>query len=207
MHPALRIDKPELVRVSLRLLITWTVLSVLILVSGRRVVDFFLPFIAWVIKQIQSDYWPQLAIDDRQPDLIQMIGEARHAIPALVAAGDQLTAGVHVLHALVPVVIFYSLLMAFPVKSMRHRALLLLLSLPFNWLLIATSVPFQLAGHIELLFQELAQQYQVEREPGWLLDWMLFLEVGGRWLIPIVFALVHYYICRNLLEREVKSCF
>lgn len=60
---------------------------------------------------------------------------------------------------------------------------LLLLGIPLSYSLIALTLPFQFAGSIEIMFQAYAQQYGTTREKPLLLNWVIFLEVGGRWLV------------------------
>ncbi len=186
----MQLNKAILFGVSLRLTVAWLVFTVGALLWGEQFIRFFLPFMSSVISSLQTDYWPVLSISDDKPGLIHMVATTRHSIPSIALEGARLTAGAHITHALVPFVIYYCMLIACPQKSFKRRMWLLLLSLPVNWLLAASTVPFQLAGHIEMLFQDLAKKYSAPRDESFLLSWMYFLEVGGRWLIPIILAVV-----------------
>jgi len=156
------------------------------LLQGDRLIRPVLPFVAAVIEVIQSDYQATLKISNDQPGLIQMQATTRRVIPSIAGRGAKLTAGVHVSHSLVPLVLLFSFLLAWPVDKLQHRLILLILGIPLSFSLVALTLPFQLAGSLENMFQGYAQQYDVNREKPLLLTWMLFLEVGGRWLLPIV---------------------
>jgi len=183
----MKITKAVLWGASWRLISAWLFLSVSVLLQGDRLTRPVLPFVATVIEVIQSDYQAALKISNDQPWLIQMQATTRRVIPAIAGRGAKLTAGVHVSHALVPLVLLFSFLFAWPVEKYQERLMILLiLGIPLSFSLVALTLPFQLAGSLENMFQGYAQQYGVNREKPLLLTWMLFLEVGGRWLLPIV---------------------
>lgn len=201
----MQIDKSILFGISLRLSLTWVLLTIVALLWGEQFIRLFLPFMTWVISNLQSEYWPTLSINAEKPGLISMVATTRHSIPGIALEGAKLTAGAHVTHALVPFVIFYCLVIALPVRSFKYRIYLILITLPMNWVMAAATVPFQLTGHIEMLFVDLAKQYGAYREKSILLSWMYFLEVGGRWLIPIITAMLSCLLFQVMLSPKKKD--
>ncbi len=199
------ITKAILWGISRRLIIVWVCLSMLSLLLGDRLMRPVLPLVSSVISSIQSDYRPKLEINKSHPDLIHMQATTRHIIPSIAAIGAKLTAGAHISHALVPWVILFSVLIAWPVECFRQRILLLMLGFLLSMLVVALTIPFQLAGSIEMMFQRYAQQYGVNREKPFLLTWMLFLEVGGRWLLPIMLAIGTCLSLQSMKRNPKKS--
>jgi hypothetical protein len=107
-----------------------------------------------------------------------------------LTAGQELTAGTHLMHTLVPMVIELSVLLVWPVNAWRERFLLLLLGLVTSMIVLAATAPFVLIGNLEIYLQEMAVQAQVKRPEPWTLTWMIFSEMGGRWLLPLVAAML-----------------
>lgn len=62
--------------------------------------------------------------------------------------------------------------------------------LPVAALVLALTTPFHLVGLIELAVQKAAKANQFPRAAPLTLEWMIFLEGGGRWLLPVVAALL-----------------
>lgn len=168
------------------------------------------PLFTSVIEMIQDNFRPVLHINTNQNGLISMTAITRRSIPVIAAAGAKLTAGAHIFHSMVPYVLLFTLLAAWPVSHTRDRWLLMGLAFPLMLLLSALTVPFQLAGSIEIMFQQYAQQYSATRNKPLLLYWMLFMEGGGNWLLPIVMATVGGLAIQNIphsqcIKRRQKS--
>jgi len=200
----MKVTKATLWGVSRRLILAWFFLSVSVLLQGDRLIRPVLPFASAVIEIIQSDYRATLKISNSQPGLIQMQAITRRVIPSIAGSGAKLTAGVHVSHALVPLVLFFCFLLAWPVEKYQERLTLLVMGIPLSFSLVALTLPFQLAGSLENMFQGYAQQYAVNREKPLLLTWMLFLEVGGRWLLPLVLAIASCVWVQSLRSKQKK---
>lgn len=72
--------------------------------------------------------------------------DAEHTIPT----GQPLPARANVIHALVPLVIFFCVVFAAPARGSRERALLLVVALPVALAILVVTTPVQLVGLIEL---------------------------------------------------------
>jgi hypothetical protein len=118
----------------------------------------------------------------------------------VIPEGLRLTTAGSLVHALVPLVILWSLIIAWPATVVREKVSLLLLSLPATLITVALTTPFLLAGRMEIMFSEMAFQRGEQREEPFALTWLLFTEGGGRWLLPIVMA-----ACCILLARWMFS--
>jgi hypothetical protein len=162
-------------------------LSLLVFGFPRGLMTPALPFMTHVLDTIQRDYHSELALSD-DGMIINMTATTRKTIPGIAAYGSDLTAGAHTFHALLPAVWLFSVLCVWPVDRSGERILLLLAGLPLSWLILAITLPFQLAGMIEAMFQEYAAQYGVTRPKPWLWNWLIFFELGGDWVVPFLLA-------------------
>lgn len=162
-------------------------LSLLVFGFPRVLMTPALPFMTHVLDTIQRDYYSALSLSD-DGMLVHLIATTRKPIAGIAGYGSDLTAGAHTFHALLPAVWLFSLLLAWPVERLGERTLLLLAGLPLSWLLLAITLPFQLAGMIEVMFQQYAAQYGVSRPKPWLLNWLIFFELGGDWVVPFLLA-------------------
>ena len=112
--------------------------------------------------------------------------------------GAHLTAGIHLYHALVPVVILYTGVFAWPVRRHGERLLLLGLGVPVAVLILGATVPFLLESHIETMLLAQAGQGAPDGAP-FVVDWAVLVESGGLWALPLVGAL----LCRRLSESRM----
>ena len=83
--------------------------------------------------------------------------------------------------------------------------ILVLMSVPAAALSLLFTTPFLLVGKIETLLQEYAFNARVVRDEPLYLDWMLFTESGGRWLLPISLGLFCVWLLNKFFvhDREV----
>ena len=110
--------------------------------------------------------------------------------PLGIYHGAEVKAAIYLEHTLLPVVLLYTVLGAWPQPDWRRRMVVMLAGVPGALLALALTAPFLLAGKIEMLLQERAAAAGVPRAEPAILRWMLFTEGGGRWLLAIVLALV-----------------
>lgn len=115
----------------------------------------------------------------------------------IIPVGQPLPAQSNVIHAMVPVVIFFSVLMAVLVGNWRQRVLGMACGLPFALILLLLTVPFQLVGLIEISIQQLAASLGLPRPMPLTLRWMILMEGGGRWALPIAAAVACAVVARN----------
>jgi hypothetical protein len=184
----------NLFKVSLRLLAAWLGLSILGFLIGKEIISFLLPFISWVFGLIEPGISPLLSIQQHDGnEVIHLAATIVHPLrispSILIPEGIELTAAGSLVHALVPIVILLSLVIAWPAEGLRERSVLLLLSLPAALITVALTTPFLLAGRIEIMFSEIAFQRGDQREEPLAVTWLLFTEGGGRWILPIVMAI------------------
>jgi len=174
-------------------LLAWAVLSGLGWYFGEGLANGLLPLIGWALRWIAPQYAPALKVVPSGHDyLIQLSAWVLQPIQLtstkIIPVGKELTKTTHLLHTLVPAVIELSILLAWPVRFWRQRLLLLALGLATAPLVFVAIMPPSLLGLVEIDFMQASQLFNEPREEPWVLSWLVFLEMGGRWLLPIVTA-------------------
>ena len=180
-------------RICLRLALAWAGLSLLGLATGEHLVSFLLPFFSDIINAMSSSYVHSLnTVEQNGTPLIEikatLVEPIRAASTIVIPPGKSFSATVYTWHVLVPVIIIYSLLIAWPVTYFRQRLQILLLGILTAMLLLAFTIPALLAGHIEAQLISLIQKVGGHPDVPFILDWVIFVELGGRWLLPIIGA-------------------
>lgn len=201
-------NRRELIYMGLKGLLAWLMLSGLVLYFGEWLIKGLYPFLKaimimmtpeWapsikVVKPVQShfDYSIELSAWVLQPIYLN----AGH----FISPRTELKSSVHLLHALVPMVIEISILLVWPVQRWQQRLLLIGLGLLTAVLVIMATLPALLLGSLEMSIQTAALTGKNPRMAPWFLDWMVFCELGGRWLLGIAAA----WLCIQLQRRLIR---
>lgn len=148
------------------------------------------------VRLIDAGATPELLLDATVARPVVL--DAAHIVPT----GQPLPARANGVHALVPLVILCSALVALPLRGWREWRMLALLAIPLGGIVLVATTPFQLVGLIELAIHEHALALGIARSEPWSLRWMLFLEGGGRWALPIAVALVGFALVRRGTNRN-----
>ena len=201
-------NRRELMSLSLKGLLAWLVLSGLIWYFGEWLGKGLFPLLKAVIMTMSSDLSPSLK-------LVKPTGQLDYALELsawllrpiylnagqFIPPGTELKSSAHLLHALVPLVIELSILLVWPVQRRSQRYLLIAFGLLTAVLVIMATVPAQLLGKLEISFQDVAGTGQNPRPVPWFVDWMVFCEMGGRWLLAIVASWFCIQLQRGLLRN------
>jgi hypothetical protein len=189
-------------KISLRLLAAWLTLSALGFLFGKEIISPLLPFISWVVGLIEPGISPLVTVQPHQAnEIIHLSATTLRSLEVskslLIPEGLRLTAAGSLAHALVPLVILWTLVVAWPMATARERISLLLLTLPATLITVALTTPFLLVGRMEIMLSEMAFQRGEQRQEPLVLTWLLFTEGGGRWLLPIIMAVSCILIARR----------
>ena len=183
-------------RLGIRALVVWLIVCIVMLLARRPLTAVLLPFFEVAIRLLQQDFAATLRlVEARGEAVIQMTPFLVRSIPLT----DQLALApfvplkpfqVSVDHALVPLVLLISGVLSWPFASRREAAvrigLMLLAALP---VILVLSTPLLLVGQQQIIFvQEAARQGATFQEP-FLVTFMIFMESGGRWLLPLALAI------------------
>ena len=180
--------------IALRISLAAIVVFMVVQLTGHAVADVLLMPLALITDTLSETYTAQLSWAPGSRDMVQVTAQlfdgGQSLAPLDIYNGAQIKAAIHLEHMLLPVVLLYTVLGAWPQPDWRRRMVVMLAGVPGALVTLALTTPFLLAGKIEMLLLERAAAMGVPRaEPG-LLRWMLFTEGGGRWLLAIVLALV-----------------
>lgn len=203
-------SRAELLTLALKALLAWSVLSGFGWYFGEALGTGLLPWFEAIIYQVRPDYWPRLKLIQENHDFtIYMSATLLNPVPLggtlWLKTGLEITAGTHVMHTLVPIVIELSILLVWPVNSWRERWILLSLGLVTSMLVVSATAPFVLLGNLEINLQLLADQANVNRPVPWTITWMIFNEMGGRWVLPIIAALLCVQLQRRFFNQAIKN--
>lgn len=181
-------------RVALRITLAAAGASTVAALVGPVVMGALLMPIALITDTLSEIYTAQVSWQPGTTDSVRIIAQLFEGplplAPLGIHAGAEVKATIHLQHALLPVVLLYTVLGAWPQPDWRRRMMAMLLGVPGALLAVALTTPFLLAGKVEMLLQERSALAGIVRAEPAVLRWMLFTEGGGRWLLAIVLALL-----------------
>lgn len=196
-------SQTEFLVLSLKGLLAWLVLSALGWYVGEELGQCLLHWLDFIVNLVCPDYSYWLSLTPKNHDytfyLNALVVQPVHlGGKQWLTVGQEMTAGTQLMHTLVPVVIELSILLVWPVTGWRERLMILVLGVITAVFVVGLTAPFVLLGNLEIYLQEMAVEAQVKRLEPWYLTWMIFCEMGGRWVLPILAAflcirLQHYF--------------
>lgn len=201
-------SRPELFVLTLKGLLVWLVLSGLVVFFGDSLITGLFPLLKAVMISMAPDLSPGLkVVKSAQSQLDYSIELSAWALRPIylnsshfIPPSNVLTSSAHLLHSFVPLVIEGSMLLIWPVQGWRQRLLLIGLGLLTAVLVATATLPAQLLGKLEISFQDIAASGSNPRAIPWFVDWMVFCEMGGRWLLAIATAWVCIMLQRAILR-------
>ena len=199
-------NRRELISLTLKGLLTWLVLSGLVWYFGEWLGKGLFPLLKAVIMAMNADMSPSLK-------LVKPTGQLDYALELsawllrpiylnagqFIPPGTELKSSADLMHALVPLVIELSILLVWPVQRRSQRHLLIALGLSTAILVIMATLPALLLGKLEISFQDVALTGKNPRLVPWFVEWMVFCEMGGRWLLAIAAAWLSIQLQRGWL--------
>ncbi|HUK63813.1 MAG TPA: hypothetical protein VLV15_10770 [Dongiaceae bacterium] len=177
-----------------RLLLAWLAVSVLAGLAGHHLIAALLPVFTFVVKAASPELVPRLDIAVRNHEyMLELSFWTTRPIPlgdhmVLAAFSRFENAATHVSHTLAPATILLVPVLAWPARTLAEWSVRTVLALPLLLLLLAVTAPLLLSGRVELTLLEMQARYGASPAAPLLVAWVIFLESGGRWLLPIVGA-------------------
>lgn len=196
-------NRAEVTRFALRVALAWSLLTVAGMFGAAALIKLLVPFLTLINEILAGDYTPLLdlrTVDDE----VQLTLTAYFNLPVYVHSGltlqpgAKITAETGVLHCLVPLTLLFTALSAWPAPTPSARVRYLGGGMLMAFPVLALTIPIVLAGKVEMLLVGHAAQAGEVYPHTFLLDWMLFNESGGIWLIPLVGAV----LCAVLTDRR-----
>jgi len=178
-------------------------------VFGRPLLAWTLPWQAQWIEWLQPGFVIVLSLDPgagaaaitMKPVTLQPIAlTGDYVIPAearLPASSTNLD------HSLLPIVILLTALLGWPTRRWREFAFRAALALPCLLLILACTAPLLLAAKLQMQMLQVIAALGASSPPTALVTTMLFMESGGRWLLPIVCATVCIALAARATLRPI----
>ncbi|MGR8950704.1 MAG: hypothetical protein ACU84Q_21895 [Gammaproteobacteria bacterium] len=199
-------DSRQLLKLIGKIFLVWALLSAFGALYGKQIINPALPLMQGFAQNITDDFYVNLAWQKQNTGMLMIeanFGIPKTSIRALgINPGASISAGTNIEHILVPLVLLFTLVICWPAKRWKHRGILLLLSIPAAVASLLLTTPFLLVGKVEGLLQDQATQIGIVRDKPAYLDWMLFTEVGGRWLVPICLGLFCVWLQNSLFPSK-----
>ena len=195
---------PPVVRTSLRAVLAWCLLSGAGFIFVRPITVALLPLMEAMVNGMQSDFKAHLFIEDQGSLMIALSCTTNR--PFASSAGgfippDSSFSGgaVDAVHALVPLVIFLVAVASWPINGWREaigRAVGAVLLLPP---VVALTTIVLLVGRVEHFLHHAS----IQSQSGFLLQPYVFMEEGGRWLVPLLAATFCTGVVTRLSRRSI----
>lgn len=202
----------DLYKFAARILLAWSLLSLAGMLWGRYAIELLIPFLTAATEALGTSYTPileyrSLAGGDQLFMTAYVTQEVYINGALTLNPGATLAVGIDALHVLVPPVILFTALLAWPVGSRRERMLLMVFGVPAAFIVSGLTVPFLLAGKIEMMLMDYAAHAGENRGTPWLVYWMIFGESGGRWLIPLIAAALCGLSAGSVLKPKHRTVY
>jgi hypothetical protein len=179
----------RLLQISLRGILAWCALSAAGFLLARPIVEIVSPFFEGVVDSMQSNYTAYLSVVDAQggPKIVMSCTAKRELllprgrIIPVFASFD--CAKIDAVHALVPIVIFLVVVIAWPMKDRREALRRILCSAIVLPVVLALTTPLLLFGLVNSTLHP--ESFGADAQLRALLQPFVFMEMGGRWLLPL----------------------
>jgi hypothetical protein len=181
-------------RLAARIAIAASVVGIALLATGAELLRLLAPGIAAATDALSPLAVPHVAIAGGPPHAgVEAIGIAMAAIPvgrdAYLPPATRLgPVSISLVHTLVPLALLLTALAAWPCAARREAMCRFAIAFPAILVVVFATVPLHLAALLEAYVDahRLADGDVPVALP--VVEGMLFLEAGGRWLIPLVVA-------------------
>ena len=182
-------------RFGIRMAFVWMIVAGVAFVVQRQIAAQLLPLSGAIVGLLQEDFTVSLQLlEDGGCTLIQVTPFLIRPIPltgdlALRPFVSLAPFTVNVDHALVPLVLLTTAIASWSFSGWREAAVRVALGLAALLPVLALTTPVLLVGMQQIAFVEAAQHHGGNVQQPALLTLMIFMECGGRWLLPLALAL------------------
>ena len=201
------VDFPYILKLFVKGLLVWIALSILFLFIGPNIIRILLPYFTFILNFISDNYISVLALKEFDGNMAVQasattIRPIRFTQDLVLNTGYKVEPITNVIHNLVPLVIYFTVVLSWPAINIKERLILCLLGIPASLFMLGLFIPTILAGHIEsqILIEAEEHARQVFNTP-FIMKYVVFMESGGRWLIPLIMAL----LCRIITMGYFKN--
>lgn len=192
-------------------MLVWLAVSILVFIFSAEVLNALTPFLTLVFNSLVDNYHGAITVvqgtaQDTLSVRVTILKPIYIEKIPVAPPGYVLSTGTDIVHNLVPIVIFVTGLLSWPTKTLSDRFLLCLIGIPFLLLLIALSIPTLLMGHIEATMLNAAQNLaDHDLATPFIMNWVVFIETGGRWLLPLMLLVICVLILNSSRTFLLKA--
>lgn len=181
------------------------------LIYGDQIGSRLIPYYSFVFSKMTEHYQLQnMRLEKESGETVfkvHVITKGRLSIERNVPLDVELSSSTLVAHSLQMIIVFFSVLFVWPVKTFYQRPLLLVFSLPFLAVILAIDVPLVLLGSLEDLVLYYYHFALLENSPVVL--WMSIMNSGGRLALALFvpLALIGVFQIINKRKQQVSKVF
>lgn len=198
-----------LFKTGLRSIVAWCLLSAAGILFARPIAAALSPMMERVIDAVQPTFAAHLSVVDSRDGLsVAMTCTAKREIVfpqgRIVPLDGSFKCGsVDALHALVPMVIFLVAVTAWPIAGRREAVGRFVASLVLLPCVVALTTPVLLLGRVEAALDP--STFRAESQLTALLQPFVFMEMGGRWLLPLITAFLAIRVAAMLANTPAAA--
>jgi len=170
---------------------------------GKRLI----PFYSFVFLKMTTHYKLQNMRLEKQSGesvyKVYVISREKPSTERKVPSGVELSSSTLMAHSLQMMIVFFSVLLIWPIRSIYQRSLLLIFSLPFLAVLLAIDVPLVLLGSLEDILLYYYHPTLLKKSSAVL--WMSMMNSGGRLALALFtpLVLIGVFKIKSTCEKKV----
>jgi len=168
------------------------ILNLFGLVYGESLGRLLIPFYGYTFSMMADDFQlKSIRIEQQDVETVYRVyvaSKSEYSSQRKIPLGIELSATTLTAHSLQSIIIFFVVLLVWPVSKISHKLLIVVISMPLLLILLMIDTPLVLLGSLEdlLLFQfhpELLRESKI-------IFWMKTMNSGGRLAMAIIIPVV-----------------
>lgn len=194
---------------AVRFLISWSLVTIFFYFSGEFIIRILLPYLAFICNLLSQNYHTELFLGDgSQGMVINIAATVTHDIyqynVPIAPTGARITAAGGLVHAMIPLVVLFSILLSIP-TTFKRTLFQLAIGIPISIIILTCTTPVLLTSHIESIFYSALQNVTHKDMPTPLIMQIVeFMEIGGLWLFSLLGAVICILISAKINTAKIK---
>ena len=186
----------------------WALVSIAMAILGKSIIEILLPLIQAFINLLTDKFECQLSIfslsdSSKVQCAATLLKDIYIAEVPVAPRGYNLAYQTNLIHSLVPIVILFTILFSWPGSEHKEMILLFMLGVIAAMLITILVTAILLIGSIDAQLFEVAQRETIQHlDMPITMKLVIFLETGGRWLLPVIFALFCKSLSGGLFDKK-----
>ena len=191
-----KLNQNKIIFFSVKAFLIWILLTVIVIFFGNKLLIPLLHYFASVANFFIDGYLFEIktSMVKSEPAIIMIVKNLNDITSSenavLLNSGYTTAIYAHTVNILVPLVILFSLILAWPIKSLKQGTIMIASGIIFLILVLLFTVPFQLFGIFENELNNIALNNQQNYAFSLVHYWQVFCDAGGVWLLAILGAVI-----------------